>query len=83
MATKRVEIIDGVTWSVYEIAKGETINSIRNEHGEEPWMSRCFVPTDQLYDMTFKFEPISGNFVINGFIDGDPVEVIGNINNTL
>ncbi len=83
MATRRIEIIDGIAWSVYEIVKGETINDIKREHVEEPWMNRCFVPTDQLYDMTFRFEPISGNFVINGFIDGGPVEVIGNINNMI
>jgi len=79
MATKTTEEIDGKTWTLISISQGETIDEIRAEFGDEPWMN-CFVPTDTLYNMTFYFEPISGDYRIDGIIDGDAVEVIGNIN---
>jgi hypothetical protein len=82
MATRTTEMIDGVEWIVYNIENGETIDTIRDEYGEEPWMA-CFVSGEELYTMTFKFEPISGQYMLNGFIQNDPVEVFGNINNMI
>jgi len=79
MATKITKEINGKTWTLISISQGETIEEIRDEFGDEPWM-RCFVPTDKLYDMTFYFEPVSGDYRIEGIIDGNAVEVIGNVN---